>query len=77
VVEPILGERGSFRDGEEGMVFEGEVPLSDEFCRWLLSCGDEVEVLAPAALRAALGRRVAAAAAYYDEPGGRGKAAKP
>lgn len=65
VVKPALAPRGSFRAAAEGLLFEGRVPASDEFCRWLLTFGEDVEVLAPPELRQDVARRLEAAAALY------------
>jgi predicted DNA-binding transcriptional regulator YafY len=73
VVRPELEGRGKFYDDGQkgGLVFEGEVPLSEEFRRWLLTFGEEVEVLEPASLRTEVAATLRAAAARYG-PRGRG-----
>ncbi len=67
IVEPALGARGSFRAvaPKAVLVFDGEVPISDEFIRWLLAFDEDVEVLEPASLRAEIAGRHAAAARIY------------
>jgi predicted DNA-binding transcriptional regulator YafY len=74
VVRPELEGRGKFyEDGQRGgLVFEGEVPVSEEFRRWLLTFGEEVEVLEPASLRGEVATTLRAAAARYG-PRGRGR----
>jgi predicted DNA-binding transcriptional regulator YafY len=65
----MLTGRGVF-DGRNGksIAFEGEVPMSDEFCRWLLTLGNSVEVLKPKELREKIAGHHRAAAARYDRP---------
>jgi predicted DNA-binding transcriptional regulator YafY len=74
VVRPELEGRGKFyEDGQRGgLVFEGEVPVSEEFRRWLLTFGEEVEVLEPASLRGEVAVTLRTAAARYG-PGGPGR----
>jgi predicted DNA-binding transcriptional regulator YafY len=73
VVRAELEGRGEFYDDGQraGLVFEGEVPVSEEFRRWLLTFGEEVEVLEPASLRDEVAATLRAAAARYG-PRGRG-----
>jgi predicted DNA-binding transcriptional regulator YafY len=69
IARPMLTGRGVF-DGRNGksIAFEGEVPMSDEFCRWLLTLGNSVEVLKPKELREKIAGHHRAAAARYDRP---------
>ncbi|MGD8718214.1 MAG: YafY family protein [Candidatus Zixiibacteriota bacterium] len=67
LARPELEQRGKFSPTGNGggVLFEGEVPLSDEFYRWLLTFGDDVEVLEPATLRSKIAAKLKAAAARY------------
>jgi predicted DNA-binding transcriptional regulator YafY len=71
-VRPRLARWGAFRDDDRGdhFVFEGLLPVSEEFARWLLNFGGDAEVLEPDELRAMVAARVFAAAGVYQYPGG-------
>ncbi len=67
IAKPMLAGRGEFRKHRDAkiVIFEGEVPLSDEFCRWLLTLGGNVEVLEPLELREQVAEKHREAAALY------------
>ncbi|MEE9455524.1 MAG: YafY family protein [bacterium] len=67
IAKPMLAGRGKFRKYRDPkiVVFEGEIPLSDEFCRWLLTLSGEVEVLEPLELREKVAEKHREAAALY------------
>ena len=65
-VKPRLNGWGDFHGGNgKPVVFEGEVPISEEFCRWLLKFGGDAEVLEPPALREMIAAKIAEAARVY------------
>ena len=68
IAKPMLSGRGVFSAGgnRKLTVFKGDIPLSDEFCRWLLTLGCEVEVMAPKELREKVAAKHREAAARYD-----------
>jgi predicted DNA-binding transcriptional regulator YafY len=78
IARPTLGGRGEFNLERKGnkIVFRGEVPVTDEFVRWLLTLGENVEVLEPAELRDRVASRHRSAAELYGpivaEAGSRG-----
>ncbi len=67
IAKPVLEARGKFRQDRprKGLIFEGRVPLTDEFCRWLLTLGRAVEVLEPRELREKVAAKHQEAAALY------------
>ena len=70
-VKPRLARWGEFREEDSGplrLVFEGDVPISDEFARWCMNFGGEAEVVAPAKLREMVIARIIDAAALYGCP---------
>jgi predicted DNA-binding transcriptional regulator YafY len=67
-VTPPLSRRGRLHEDRKAraLVFEGEVPVTDEFVRWLVTFGGEAEVLAPPELRAAVADKARAIVARYE-----------
>jgi predicted DNA-binding transcriptional regulator YafY len=69
IAKPMLNGRGEFTGGDRNPItFKGEIPVSDEFCRWLMTLGRNVEVVAPKELREKVAAHHREAAAHYGRP---------
>ncbi len=68
-VKPVLARRGEFlpEPKTKAVMFEGKVPVSEEFVRWVLTLGGDAEVLSPPALREAVAEKGRAIAAAYEK----------
>jgi len=69
-VKPQLEGRGRFRTARDRktITFEGEVPTSEEFVRWLLTFGSDAKVLAPLSLGQRVAHKALAIANLYPRP---------
>lgn len=67
-----LSQQQRIDDEPEGRPFsariEAKVPATGQLLRWLLGCGDNIEVLAPEKLRTVVATQAAKMAAHYVQP---------
>ncbi len=69
LLECALSASQRIEDEEEESAFEirvtATVPATGQLLRWLLGCGDKVEVLGPPSLRTVVAAQTAKAARFY------------
>lgn len=67
ISETPLSNNQRISPGEDGALLEATVSLSEELAYWILSMGDNVEVLAPLFLRERVGQTAARMCALYEQ----------